>query len=158
MTFEKCLDFVFAHEGGDHLVNDPRDPGGPTKYGIAQNYHADVDVRSLTREGAARIYRDNYWIPTRCDELPPILRLAIFDAAVNGGCSNSIRFLQRGLRIPVDGVVGAITIRAALSASAETLSRVLTERVLFYGNREGLGVYGRGWIERCFDLQRTVLG
>ena len=33
-------------------VNDPADPGGETKYGVAKNANPDVDIRSLDWKGA----------------------------------------------------------------------------------------------------------
>lgn len=157
MTFEECLDFVLEHEGGDRFTDDPRDPGGATKYGIAQNYHPGVDVKNLRRDGAAALYRKEYWETCRCDELPGGLRLAIFDAAVNAGCGNAIRFLQRALNVTADGIIGAITIRAAHAAATDIFASALTERILFYSSREGFSPYGRGWIRRCLDVQRTAL-
>jgi lysozyme family protein len=159
MTFNECLDFVFAQEGGDRLVNDPKDPGGLTKYGIAEAYHPGVDVKNLTRDEAARIYKAQYWDVCRCDELPAMLRLAVLDAAVNVGCAQAIRFLQRGVGVGMDGRIGAQTLDAAQKASSlRTLAQMLAERICFYGTREGFSAYGRGWVRRCLDLQQTVLG
>jgi lysozyme family protein len=157
MNFEQCLVFVLDHEGGDKYTDDPHDPGGPTRWGIAQNYHPGVDVKNLTLDGAEAIYRSKYWNLCRCDELPAVLRLAVFDAAVNPGLGASIKFLQRVVNVDPDGAIGARTIAAAASASPLTLSRILTERILYYGSRSGFNRAGRGWVERCMDLQRTVL-
>ena len=44
-TFEEIIDKVIEHEGG--YVNDPDDPGGETKYGIAKNSNPDVDIKDL---------------------------------------------------------------------------------------------------------------
>ena len=42
-TFEEIIDKVIEHEGG--YVNDPDDPGGETKYGIAKKSNPDVDIK-----------------------------------------------------------------------------------------------------------------
>ena len=42
----------------------------------------DVDIKNLTPDGAAAIYRKHYWDEFRCGELPPGLDFAMFDAAV----------------------------------------------------------------------------
>ena len=53
-TFEEIIDKVIEHEGG--YVNDPDDPGGETKYGIAKKSNPDVDIANLTIEEAKKIY------------------------------------------------------------------------------------------------------
>ena len=47
--FERAIDKTLAWEGG--YVNDPKDPGGETKYGISKRAHPDVDIKkSFTRK------------------------------------------------------------------------------------------------------------
>ena len=41
--FERAIDKTLAWEGG--YVNDPKDPGGETKYGISKRAHPDVDTK-----------------------------------------------------------------------------------------------------------------
>lgn len=98
LTFEECVEFVFAREGAppgkDGYVNDPRDAGGETKYGIAKRYHPKVDIKNLTREAAAQIYRDEYWTPARCDQVGDALRLSVFDTAVNCGVDRARQLLK----------------------------------------------------------------
>ena len=67
--FDHALSIVLGHEGNDTLTDDPKDPGGLTRWGISQIAHPSVDVRHLTREGAAAIYRAEYWEPLQCDEM-----------------------------------------------------------------------------------------
>ena len=35
----RSFHFTMDEEGGETYTNDPRDPGGPTKYGVALNYN-----------------------------------------------------------------------------------------------------------------------
>jgi hypothetical protein len=44
--FDEIIEVVLEHEGG--YVNDPKDPGGETNYGIAKRSHPDVDIKNLT--------------------------------------------------------------------------------------------------------------
>ena len=53
--FERAIDKTLAWEGG--YVNDPKDPGGETKYGISKRAHPDVDIKNLSREKACAIYK-----------------------------------------------------------------------------------------------------
>ena len=47
-TFDEIIEQVLEHEGG--YVNDPDDPGGETKFGIAKKFNPDVDIKNLTKE------------------------------------------------------------------------------------------------------------
>lgn len=83
MDADTAIQNVLRREGG--YVNDPEDAGGETKYGISKAANPDVDVANLTPEQAAQIYKAKYWDAIDADNLPPELREAAFDAAVNQG-------------------------------------------------------------------------
>jgi lysozyme family protein len=154
-AFAQAFDFVVskAIEGGD--TNDPDDPGGLTRFGIAQNKHPNVDVASLTLDGAREIYRWEYWEPCRCEEFPPPLALALFDSAVNQGTGAAVRLLQRALRVDVDGIVGPDTISAAGGVvSEDLLVEFLSYRAARYA--DGNPKFRRGWFARLFRLQRAA--
>ena len=50
MSFEQAVAMVFKHEGG--YVNDPKDPGGETRWGISKRAYPDVDILRLTEDEA----------------------------------------------------------------------------------------------------------
>lgn len=81
--FDRALDFTLKAEG--MYVNDPRDPGGETNFGISKRAYPQLDIKNLTREQAADIYRRDYWQRAGCDSLPWPLSACVFDAAVNCG-------------------------------------------------------------------------
>ena len=54
--FDDIIEIVLHHEGG--YVNDPKDPGGETNFGIAKRSHPDVDIKNLTIDGAKEILGD----------------------------------------------------------------------------------------------------
>ena len=56
VNFDEIIEVVLHHEGG--YVNDPKDPGGETNFGIAKRSHPDVDIKNLTKEGAKDIYKE----------------------------------------------------------------------------------------------------
>ena len=149
MDFETALPIILAHEGGATITDDPRDPGGLTKYGICQRSYPDLDIRNLTEADAAAIYRKDYWDRAKCDSLPPHLRLVVFDMAVNMGVGKAILLLQKACGVAQDAVVGPNTIRAA-ERHPDALARVCAERVLAYSGMRGFDVFGRGWLRRSF--------
>ena len=163
-SFGRSLAEVLLHEGG--FVEHPADPGGATKYGITRPTLARfrgrpvsvVDVRNLTREEAATIYRRLYWEPIHADELPAGLDLALFDFAVNSGPERTVRTLQGILAVHDDGIVGPATLAAARKADAAVVVRRLTRsRLAFLSRLASWPIFGRGWRRRALAVEREAL-
>lgn len=149
--FDRAFELVLGSEGG--YVNDPRDPGGETKYGITKRDHPDVDIKNLSINGAKAIYLAKYWTPAKCGSLPWPLSAYVFDAAVNQGVVTALKLLQRGLGVPQDGILGNNTFMAIQKANqAELGALFLAERVLRYTGTRNFDIYGRGWLKRLFRL------
>lgn len=158
-TFANALDFVLAYEGG--YVNDPADPGGETNFGISRRAYPQEDIRGMTRERAAEIYRRDYWDACRCDELPPLMAVAVFDCAVNQGVRRAVRLYQAVLRVQPDGVMGPQTIAQARAAGDRPLGLFLAERATAYAtlvaHRPESMRFCRGWMRRLFALHERCL-
>ena len=90
MKFEDCLKYIIAKEGGSKYTNDPDDPGGETNLGINKRDHPNEDIKNMTRERAAEIYRKEYWDRVRGDSLPWPMDLVVMDAAVNCGPTRAL--------------------------------------------------------------------
>jgi lysozyme family protein len=145
--FSFCLAFVLRWEGG--YVDHPDDPGGETNFGISKRAHPTVDIKALTWDLAADIYKRHYWEAARCDELPPAVALVVFDSAVNQGVKQAIRFLQRALGVTADGVLGPATLAAIQGPRREELVRdICVERQLHYASLKTWPTFGRGWTKR----------
>jgi lysozyme family protein len=97
--------------------NDPDDPGGETKYGIAKRDHPTVDIASLTMDGATVILDSEYWAYDGLEDIR--LAAKLMDLAVNmegtGKCGAAIRAAQSAVlfqfpeALAVDGVYGPET-------------------------------------------------
>lgn len=128
---------LIGEEGG--YVDDPKDRGGATKYGVSLRFalaevkadrkalarfdidmDGDVDaadIRKLSLDQAQRIYLDYFWLPNGCTRFPAPIGEMIFDQAVNGGALAARKLLQRAIAqalplsggIKVDGILGPVT-------------------------------------------------
>lgn len=145
--FEKAVELVLKHEAG--YVNNPKDPGGETNFGIAKRSYPNVDIKNLTRDQAKAIYKRDFWDAIQCDKLPAVVAVQVFDAAVNSGSVNAVRWLQRALGINADGVLGSKTIDSANGMNPDKLVRLfLAERLEFYCKLTTFSEFGKGWVRR----------
>lgn len=151
-NFDRCFAAVIGLEGG--YVNDPKDPGGETKYGISKRAHPAEDIKNLTLERAKEIYRRGYWEPIRGDLIPAPLDAYMFDAAVNQGTDAAIRMLQKVIGVAQDGVFGLDTQKRVQTASKEQAALFMAERALRYYGTRNFDLYGRGWLKRLFIIAR----
>lgn len=128
LNVDKITDEIVRREGG--YVNDPDDPGGATKYGVTihsmrrlgldLNHDGQVnatDVKALSVEQAADIFKKHYYYVPKIDQLPLALQATVFDMQVNAG-GNAIKVLQRlliefGEDVSVDGALGPQSVSAA---------------------------------------------
>ena len=155
MNFDTAFDLVLKHEGGysDHKS----DPGGKTMYGVTERVAREAgykeDMRELPLDLAKRVYLERYWKPVRADDLPPSIRYAIFDAAVNSGPAQAALWLQRALGVKADGVIGPITLKAAYAANPDALRmRMLSQRLRFMAGLSNWPAFSRGWAIRIASL------
>ena len=158
-AFDRAFDHVIGHEGG--YVNDPRDPGGETKFGISAKAYPDLNIKTLTVEDAKRIYFSDYWHKAGCYMLPAGLAYAVFDAAVNAGVGRATRWMQEAVGTVPDGRIGPAT-RAAISASMrnplavlETLNAIRLKHYMSLSNMTDR--FGLGWSRRVLQVHTTAL-
>ncbi|MGQ4827438.1 glycosyl hydrolase 108 family protein, partial [Enterococcus faecalis] len=114
--FVAACSTVLAIEGG--FVDDPKDHGGATKYGISLRFllaegtidadhdgRADFDldldddidvddIRMLRRSDATALYFRCFWQPLGGDTFPAPISEMMFDQAVNGGLVAARKLLQ----------------------------------------------------------------
>ncbi len=164
-TFPAALRHVLKFEGGysDH----PSDPGGATNLGITKavlerfrgHGVTKQDVRDLTHDEAAQIYRRYYWAAAACDDLPAGVDLAVFDCAVNQGVGRAARYLQQAAGVTADGAIGPKTLAAAKAARAdELLIEFMARRMEGYGSLTKLfKVFGLGWSRRLMATHEAAI-
>lgn len=150
MSFERALNLILDHEGG--YVNDPKDPGGETKYGISKRAYPHLNIRDLTKQQAGEIYRKDYWNKVRGDSIPPAVAIVAFDIAVNMGVSVAIKMLQGAVDETQDGIFGNRTLAGANNyASAYIVERMTIARIMRYTSLSTFGRFGTGWVRRSIE-------
>jgi lysozyme family protein len=161
-NFLMLTEWLLVHEGG--YVNHPRDPGGATNKGVTQRVYdgyrdlvglTKQSVKNITKEEAIDIYRTQYWAPIWGDDLPSGLDYAMYDFAVNSGPRRAIKFLQRLLKVPVDGIMGNLTMGAIATLEEydpdglRKLTADLTlSRLAWMKTLRTWSTFGRGWKRR----------
>jgi lysozyme family protein len=155
MTFDEAFTKLLGHEGG--FVDHPADPGGATNWGVtervarANGYQGDM--RDFPQVAAKHIYRKSYWDGVRADELPPAIRYAVFDAAVNSGPTQAVKWLQRAVGASDDGRIGPQTLTMARAAQPDFAARrMLAQRLKFMTDLKTWPHFSRGWARRVADL------
>lgn len=130
--FDHALPWMFKVEGGLTA-----DTGGLTKYGISAKAHPGVDIANLSRDDAAEIYHREYWRAIDADALPPNMRLAAFDSAVNQGVGQTKTWLKEA------------------GGDLETFMRLRIEKYAKLARDPKYAKYAKGWANRLKGLGAT---
>src|SRR5262249_17216813 len=135
LDFDDSISRLLTHEGG--YTNDPKDPGGPTNYGItiydARAYAKEFgwiadrkvmaqDVKAMQLWFAQKVWKAKYWDAMRCDELPAGVDDCVFDYGGNSGIGRSGRVLRRVVGMDSStSVINAAVIDAANRRPAKAI-------------------------------------
>ena len=152
-AFERAFAIVIGTEGG--YVANPADPGGETRFGISKRAYPNIDIPNLTLAAAQGIYRSDYWNRMRGDLLPPALALVVFDAAVNSGVAQAVKWLQQTVGVQMDGVIGPVTlagIQAHAGKGAALVVDYLAHRNVFLTDLPTWRTFALGWSRRLAAL------
>ncbi len=146
-NFQKCLQVTLAYEGG--YSNDRRDPGNwtggkvgkgqlkGTKYGIAASSHPDLDIRNLTVDDAAKIYKPEYWDKVSGDRLAAGVDLATWDAGVQSGPSRALKWL----------------LASAGGPDSQTVKKICAKRLGFFQTLAIWKSYKKGLVNRVASVE-----
>jgi len=158
--FNSAVNKVLVHEGG--YIFDAIDPGGETNFGISKRQYPDVDIKKLTKKSAVEIYKKDYWLRWRCDEISDeYIASKYLDLVVNLHPKTAGNILQRALcaagkRVKWDGVVGSKTLAAVNDVSpVALLSALRSEQACHYRMRiqdsPAMEKYRKGWMKRAYS-------
>ena len=157
---------MLEHEGG--YVHHEKDPGGRTNHGVTQRVWEEwvgheVDekqMRALTHEMVAPLYKRKYWDAVRADDLVDGVDYCVFDVAVNSGPGRAIKFLQSCVGVTADGGFGPATL-AAVKKSEEDPARLVelycAKRLEFLQSLKTFETFGKGWSRRVQEVKDKAL-
>ena len=158
-NYEHCLEMILHHEGG--YVNHPKDPGGETNLGVTKRVYeehgGEKDMKDLTVEDVAPIYKKSYWDRVKGDDLPAGLDLCVFDFGVNAGTGRAAKYLQRMIGTTVDGGIGPNTLKALHTfVDNESLEYAIdtyqSNRQAYYEKLSTFDTFGKGWTRRVMEV------
>ena len=154
-NFDKCLEMLLEHEGG--YVNNVNDRGGMTNLGVTRRVYEDwmdrpvteQEMRDLTPDDVAPIYKKNYWDRVKGDQLPSGVDWCAFDWAVNSGSGRPAKAIQRAVGATQDGAIGNQTLGLVAEKDPKfIIDYVYTVRQAFYESLDDYKHFGRGWSRR----------
>ncbi len=94
-----------------------------------------ADLKKITDEQVATVYRRFYWDAVAGAELPGGVDYAVFDFAVNSGPKQTAEYLQAAVGSKVDGKIGPATLKAAKSMMRATVINDLCDRRMAFLKR-----------------------
>lgn len=183
-NFEIAHQFTARWEGG--LTDHPADPGGITNFGVSLRWlrslghdlgdvddDGDIDaddIRALTLDAAAQLFRIKFWEPYQLANLPQSIATIQYDCMVNTGPSQAARIAQRacnalvgpnGVKLAVDGIIGQKTRHFLTQNATEKLvTAMIEQRKGFYlalvRDKPDFAPFECGWINRTNALHSFV--
>jgi lysozyme family protein len=164
-SFARALDLVLKEEGG--FVDNPNDPGGATNKGITIGTFRQwvkpggtvADLKAITPQQVATVYRHQYWDAIKGDDLPAGVDYAVFDFAVNSGVGRAARYLQRIAGVPDDGAIGNMTLAAVRGKPAAfVIGQLCDSRLAFLRGLATWSTFGKGWGARVERVRAAAFG
>ena len=163
-NYDKCLETILHHEGG--YVNHPKDPGGETNLGVTKRVYEEFggtkDMKELTVEDVAPIYKKGYWDKMKGDDLPGGLDLCVFDFGVNAGPGRAAKYLQTQIGTGADGGIGPNTLAKLEeyireNGEHEAEKKYQEMRQKYYESLSTFATFGKGWTRRVDETTKLAL-
>lgn len=123
--FDKTVFPILLKYEGIKFINDPKDPGGPTKYGITLktiNMYKKCTLnclKNMTFQDASKFYKENFWHQYGADHIKnKNLAINLLLAQVNLGPYRPSMLLQKVTndfchsKLEIDGIIGQKSVKA----------------------------------------------
>jgi lysozyme family protein len=154
---------TLVHEGG--FQNEYADEGNwtegkvgegelkGTKYGISAADFPDLDIKDISEDQAVEIYIEKYWSAHYSGIEDQGVANKIFDMGVLFGEGTAVEYLQRILKITVDGAFGPGTLEAVNESDPISLLAAYKTVLVAHALSIGAGkpndrIFVQGWVTR----------
>ena len=151
------LKTINEFEGGSLLHKVAGDAGGTTRYGISQRAYPGIDLSKITLDEAIEIYKIDYYDKLKLEQvLNDSLRWKIFDIAVNMGVGRACKIVQEAIGVPVDGLIGSVTLTAINFSDPELVLKKIEKLQIYHyaiicRANEVQYKFLKGWNRRAFS-------
>lgn len=171
--FTNMVPPLLKAEGG--FVNNPKDKGGATKYGITRKTlsawrgeEASVDdVKALTQEEAIEIYKNEYYLKPKINQIGhEKVEEMVLDHGINAGPAAGVKLLQRVIGAKQDGGLGPNSLKKLEEyikehGEDEFIRDYARKRKQFYldvikNNPDNLE-FKKGWFNRVDNMEKRLL-
>jgi lysozyme family protein len=147
--------------------HDPDDSGGLTFAGLDHASHDDFPFDHPRPCDVWLTYKDQYWSPLSCSQMPSQVGLVVFVQGVNQGKSEAGILLQEALndygsRLIIDGAIGQRTLQAAWKVPDSTglamafLAKSKRHYAELIADHPRLAKYRNGWNNRIENLRKEI--
>lgn len=142
---------TLVHEGG--YVNNPKDPGGETNFGISKRQFPNEDIKNMTQDRAIELYREHYWKDLWSQIEGQAIADKLFDLGVLMGVHTAVAILQSTLGIKADGIFGDGSLSAVNQAEETSLlasykANLVTHTFNLATQNPDLRIFLKGWANR----------
>lgn len=164
-----------VEEEGSTLVDNPKDPGGATKFGIAYNYNkkelkkyginSSSEMDKLTEDQANEIYTTKYYKPSKAEQLPYVAKEAYMNIYINSP-DKGVKALQETVGTSADGKFGKATeaqIQQYLKTNSPEdlalgIKRKYLKQIINSKGKNSWSSFGNGWANRYLGLKNSPFG
>lgn len=130
----KAFELVVGSEGGYN--NDPRDPGGETKFGISKRAYPELNIPEVTEDQARSIYYLDYYKKVAPEGTEFFMAYPLFDTAVLHGVSSAKKLL----------------LSTTQRKSPNFQEEFLLARALLEQEDRNYSIFRKGWTARLFKV------
>lgn len=157
-NWRECIEFTLSFEGGYDA--NPKDRGNwtsgvigkgelkGTKYGIAAHVYPTLDIKSLTKQDATRIYEIDYWPKVDGPGQPSGVDLVAWDICVNSGAARALAIEAKTLGSTIKTATGLAALARSRPDKVAIVKSMCAIRAAFYRGLSSFQTFGRGWLRR----------
>lgn len=135
-----------------------------TYVGVSAKTHPDLVrmLSNMTYEQQLSFlkpwYKEQYWVPAKCDLYPTPVQFVTFAAAVLSGPLRTRKWVQKAAKVKADGVIGPKSKAAIDSMHPIALTLEFNvQRIMDMDDFATWETHDHGWLRRIQDIQYTAI-